>query len=74
MAQSHKKVLGDAQVVTIKTNYSEGLGDMMITRDAIVAVCQEVDDLYTMVAAAADFAALQTAMAARGPLKYIKFL
>ena len=73
MANAQKKVLGDTQVVTIKGNYSEGLGDMMQTRNAIVAVCQELDDLYTITAAAADFPAFKAAMGARGPLKYIDF-
>lgn len=74
MSQSHKKVLGDDQVVTIKGNYSEGLGDMQVTRDAVVAMAQEVQDLYAITAAAADFPAFKIAMAARGPLKYITFI
>ena len=74
MSMSHKKVLGDDQVVTIKGNYSEGLGDMQVTRDAVVALAQELDDLYTITAASADFAAFKAALAARGPLKYIQFI
>jgi len=73
MAGTTKKVLGDSQVVVLRGNYSEGLGDIQATRDAMVAVCQEVQDLYDMVDTAADFDALKVAMAARGPLKYVRF-
>ena len=73
MAGTTKKVLGDSQVVVLRGNYSEGLGDIQATRDAMVAVCQEVQDLYDMVDTAADFNALKVAMAARGPLKYVRF-
>jgi hypothetical protein len=74
MSMSHKKVLGDEQVVTIKGNYSEGLGDMQVTRDAVVALAQELNDLYTITAASADYATFQAALAARGPLKFITFI
>ena len=73
MAGTNKKVIGDGQVVRIRGDYSIGLADIQATHDALVATCEEVQDLYTMVADAADFAALKTAMAARGPLKYIEF-
>lgn len=74
MAGTVKKVFGDGQVVKVKKNYSEGLTDIMSTKDTIVAVCEEVVDLYAMVDDAADFDELKAAMAARGPLKYITFV
>jgi hypothetical protein len=73
MSNAIKKVLDDSQIITIKNNYSEDLDDMMQTRNAVVAVCQEIDDLYTITAAAADFPAFKAALGARGPLKYIQF-
>jgi len=68
-----KKVFGDGKVIELGPGYSDGLGNMYLTRDAFVAVCEEIQDLYDMVEDAADFDELKAAMSARGPLQFIKF-
>jgi hypothetical protein len=58
------KLLGDGMVVKLRPDATRGGADLWDMRDALVALMEEFDNIYDELAAAADFAAFQTALAA----------
>ena len=42
------KKLGDDLVVKIRPDFSRGFADLWEVRDALVAICQELDRLYVL--------------------------
>ena len=43
------KKLGDDLVVKIRPDFSRGFADLWEVRDALVAICQEIDRIYTLI-------------------------
>jgi hypothetical protein len=72
MGGGDPKRLGDGLVVKLRPDATRGNADIWDTRDAVVALMEELDDLYALVAAAADFAAFKLAAGLRGSRKWIK--
>ncbi len=58
------KVFGDGNVVQLRGDATSGSSDIWEMRDALVALIEERENLRAAVAAAADFAAFKTAVAA----------
>ena len=58
------KRLGDGMVVKVRPDFTRGGADLWDVRDVTVALMEELDTIYGALAAAADFAAFQTALAA----------
>lgn len=56
------KKLGDGLVVKLRPEYSRGGSDLWDTRDAMVAICEELDKLY-VASQLVDFAAFKAALA-----------
>ncbi len=45
------KQLNDGNVVYLRPEFTKGLSDAFTVRDAFVAVCEELDKLYTILGA-----------------------
>lgn len=58
------KVLGDGQVVQIRPDYGRGNADIWDTKDVVVGLLEERENLRAAVAGAVDFAAFKVAVAA----------
>ena len=58
------KQIGDGQVVKIRPDFSRGNADLWDTRDIVVALMEERQELFAALAGAGSFAAFQTAAAA----------
>lgn len=58
------KRLGDGLIVKIRPEWSRGFSSLQDARDVCVALMEELDTIYTAIADAADFPALQAAVAA----------
>ena len=64
MGGGDPKVYGDGQVVQIRPESTRGNSDVWDLKDVIVGLLEERENLRDAVAAAADFAAFKTAVAA----------
>jgi len=58
------KRIGDGLVVKIRPDFSRGGADLWDTRDVVVALLEERQELFAAIAGAADFAAFKVAAAA----------
>lgn len=56
------KRLGDGVVVKVRPDFGRGFADLWDTRDAIVALCEELDKIYAA-SQLADFDAFKAALA-----------
>lgn len=61
------KQIGDGQTIKIRPEFSRGGSDIWDTRDIVVALIEERQELFAALAGAANFAAFQTAAAALRP-------